>query len=43
MLLEIYGPRFIHGALASLTDIWTAEIARNVLGKQYESAAVSHA
>jgi len=42
MLHQIYGPRLIHGALASLTDIWTAELARNVLGKQYESAAVRH-
>ncbi|EEB90832.1 hypothetical protein MPER_10913 [Moniliophthora perniciosa FA553] len=40
--LVILGPRFIHGALAALTDIALCELTRKIIGERYVSTAVSH-
>lgn len=40
-LLQIAGPKVLHGAFAAATDVWVCELTRRVLGERYASTAVS--
>ena len=39
-MAQISCPKILHGLLAAGTDIWLAELSRNVLGRDYVSTVV---
>ncbi len=39
--LQIWGPKILHGALASITDIWLCRLTRKIAGERYVPVAVS--